>query len=203
MRETVDECISPMIKLSCNCIQLRCTRIDIVLHFADVRLQLFDMLLEIRQLRNEAELEQLQLRNNNNNIQKERIVVDAPHHNRKPVYGDSSIMKKTNAITSSSSSHSSTPSSTAAPISVAIEQQAEAHVRSQMTQSLRGRATGPWTAGPPKFKCLKERCEALLGVVSGALGGMTSAFQAKACKCLGCCKPYECFYNIMEDVDSP
>ncbi len=55
----------------------------------------------------------------------------------------------------------------------------------------------PWEAGPAKFKSLKYRCEKLKAVVEGALGGMTAAFKAKACSCMGCCAG-ECFFHVKE-----
>ena len=48
----------------------------------------------------------------------------------------------------------------------------------------------------------KQRCERLVEAMEGHLAGLISAFEAKACNCLGCCDPVsECWFPIVESPE--
>ena len=67
-----------------------------------------------------------------------------------------------------------------------------------------------WTPYNTKFgfpfigahQMFKQRCERLVTEMEGHLAGLISAFEDKACNCLGCCDPVsECWFPIVESPE--
>lgn len=106
------------------------------------------------------------------------------------------VDSKSATSSSSSSASASLPSSSPSEIaSVLLEQHQQQKAIAYQTAHFRA----PWDAGPPKHKSLKYRCSKLKTAVEGAIGGMQSAFKAKACECMGCCEG-DCYFKEKERV---
>lgn len=55
-----------------------------------------------------------------------------------------------------------------------------------------GAGISPPSQATPGHKSFNERCNAVKGAVSGAIGAIKSAVEAKGCGCLGCCDAINC-----------